>query len=317
MARVVREAARATGKSVQLVTEGEGTEVDRTVVESLADPLTHMVRNAVDHGLEPPERRLEAGKPETGTVWLSAEHESGSVVIRVRDDGAGLDRERIRAGAVRKGLIAPEAELSADEIDNLLFMPGFSTAAAVTNLSGRGVGLDVVKTAITRLGGRIGIETVPGQGSTFSLVLPLTLAVLDGMLVEVAGQTAVIPLASVMETVRPDPSQLRALGRNGQLLALRGAHVPVIDLAAALGRREGAFQAAEHILLLVRSQRGTLSAFAVDGITDQRQVVIKSLRDNWGPVPGVSAATVLGDGRVALILDPDALGQAPGLARCG
>jgi two-component system chemotaxis sensor kinase CheA len=307
MARIVREASRATGKPVQLVTDGEGTEVDRTVVEHLADPLTHMVRNAIDHGLEPPEARAAAGKPAQGTVWLSAEHQSGSVVIRVRDDGAGLDRDRIRATAIRKGLISPEAELAPSEIDNLLFMPGFSTAASVTNLSGRGVGLDVVKTAITALGGRIGIETTPGAGSTFSLILPLTLAVMDGMLVTVAGQDMVVPLSGIQETIRPDVRQLRPIGRDGHLLTVQDEQVPVVDLAARLGRREGSFDPSDHILLLVRSQAGVPFALAVEGITDQRQVVIKSLRDNYGRIPGVSAATVLGDGRIALIVDPDSI----------
>jgi two-component system chemotaxis sensor kinase CheA len=314
MARIVREAARATGKDVQLVTEGEATEVDRTVVESLADPLTHMVRNSIDHGLEPAELRREVGKPAQGTVWLSAEHSSGSVVIKVRDDGVGLNRERIRATAIRKGLITPDAELSPSEVDNLLFMPGFSTAAAVTNLSGRGVGLDVVKTAITSLGGRIGIDTVPGQGTTFSLILPLTLAVMDGMLVTAAGETMVIPLASILETIRPDARQLRAIGQGGHLLALRDLQVPVIDLAERLGLRSGQPEPAEQILLLIRTQDGALFAMGVDTISDQRQVVIKSLRENYGRVPGVSAATVLGDGRIALIVDPDAVVSAGGTA---
>lgn len=305
MGRIVREAARATRKEVQLVTEGEGTEVDRTVVESLADPLTHMVRNAIDHGLEPTDRRREVGKPPRGTISLSAEHQSGSVVIRVRDDGAGLNRERIRETAVRKGLVAPEAELSPGEIDNLLFMPGFSTAASITNLSGRGVGLDVVKTSITALGGRIGIETVPGEGTTFSLVLPLTLAVLDGMLVTVETETMVIPLASIVETIRPDACQLRAIGHHGHLLALGDVQVPVVDLAGRLGLRRRAVLPSDQILLLIRTQGGVLFALAVDDISDQRQVVIKSLRDNYGPVSGVSAATVLGDGRIALIVDPE------------
>lgn len=307
MARVVREAARATGKPVQLITDGEGTEVDRTVVEHLADPLTHMVRNAIDHGLEPPEIRRATGKPEQGSVWLSAEHQSGSVVIRVRDDGAGLNRDRIRQTAIRKGLIPADAELSPSEIDNLLFMPGFSTAASVTNLSGRGVGLDVVKTTITSLGGRIGIETAPGAGSTFSLVLPLTLAVMDGMLVTVAGQIMVIPLAGVVETIQPDARQLRPIGREGHLLSRSGAQVPVIDLAARLGCRHGRFDPADHVMLLLRNQAGGLFALAVEGISDQRQVVIKSLRENYGPIPGISAATVLGDGRIALIIDPDSI----------
>lgn len=306
MSRIVREAADATGKMAELVTSGEGTEVDKTVVERLADPLTHMIRNAVDHGLESREARLAAGKPAMGTIRLSASHRSGSVIITVRDDGAGLNRPKILEIAKRKNLVAQDVELSDSEIDQLLFMPGFSTAATVSNLSGRGVGLDVVRNAVTALGGRISISTTPGQGTEFTIMLPLTLAVMDGMVVTVGGQTLVVPITSIIETIRPQPSDLHRIGTDETLLSIRGRMIPVVDVARALG-----FPSPEiltsPLLLLVESESLGECALVVDGVQDQRQVVIKSLESNFGSVPGVSAATVLGDGRIALILDPDAV----------
>ena len=307
MGRIVREAGEATGKAVTLVTEGEGTEVDKTLVERLADPLTHMVRNAVDHGIEPEETRHVAGKPARGTVKLTAAHRSGHVLIEISDDGAGLDRERILASAISKGLVARDAKLSDAEIDNLLFMPGFSTAAEVTNLSGRGVGMDVVKTAITALGGRVSITSRPGEGSTFSISLPLTLAVLDGMVVDVCGQTMVLPLANIVETIRPRPGDLRPLGSSGHVLAIRGNYIPVLSLGAILGMEDGPFDPADQTLVLIQTDGSPPVALSVAAISDQRQVVIKSLESNYGAIPGISAATILGDGHIALIVDADAV----------
>jgi two-component system, chemotaxis family, sensor kinase CheA len=314
MSRIVRETAEATGKDVRLITTGEETEVDKTVIEHLADPLTHMIRNAVDHGIEIAAQRRAAGKPERGTVRLSAEHQSGSVIIRIADDGAGLDRARILETAIRKGLLPPGAEPSDSDIDHLLFAPGFSTAAAVTDLSGRGVGMDVVKTAITALGGRVGIESRPGNGSTFSIVLPLTLAVLDGMVVSVAGQTMVVPISCIVETIRPERGSLKRIGRNNHVLLIRGTFVPVIDLAQRLGHPRPAFDPSASVILLVRSISGALAAMAVERISDHRQVVIKSLEENYGRIPGISAATILGDGRIALIVDPETLAAGGGVA---
>lgn len=306
MSRIVREAADATGKLAELVTSGEGTEVDKTVVERLADPLTHMIRNAVDHGLENRETRATSGKPAMGTIRLSASHRSGSVIITVKDDGAGLNRPKILEIAKRKGLIAPEAELSDAEIDQLLFMAGFSTAATISNLSGRGVGLDVVRTAVQALGGRISIASTPGQGTEFTIMLPLTLAVMDGMVVTVGGQTLVVPITSIIETIRPLPSDLHRIGTDETLLSIRGRMIPVVDVARSLGfPSPGTLNA--PLLLLVESENLGECALVVDSVQDQRQVVIKSLESNFGSVPGVSAATVLGDGRIALILDPDAI----------
>ena len=306
MPRLVREVAAMTGKSVRLVTEGEATEVDKTVVERLSDPLTHMIRNAIDHGLESPAVRRESGKPEEGIVHLSALHRSGRIVIEVADDGAGIDRARIKAKAIEKGLIAADAVLSDDEIDNLIFMPGFSTAATVSDISGRGVGLDVVKRSVQALGGRISITSRPGKGSTFTLSLPLTLAVLDGMVVTVAGHTLVVPLGPILETLKPGSDQLHALGQDGRVIALRGAYIPVVDVGVSLGYRDRA-DPERGVALLVEGEGGERIVLQVDEIQGQRQIVIKSLEANYAAVRGIAAATVMGDGRVALILDVDAV----------
>lgn len=306
MSRIVREASDATGKKAKLVTVGDSTEVDKTVIERLADPLTHMIRNAVDHGLEKPEVRDAAGKDTIGTIRLSAAHRSGSVFIEISDDGAGLNRERILAKAIEKNLVAPEAELSDPEIDNLLFLPGFSTAGQVSNLSGRGVGMDVVKNAVQALGGRVSIQSVPGKGTTFSIILPLTLAVMDGFVISVAKETMVIPIASILETIRPNPRDIHIVGTDSEVVSVRGSYVPIVDVADSLGL-DGADRSGTGILLLVSTEIQGLTALRVTAIHDQRQVVIKSLESNYAAIPGVSAATILGDGKIALILDPEEL----------
>ena len=307
MPRLVREVAGMVGKSVRLVTEGEGCEVDKTVIERLSDPLVHMIRNAIDHGLEGPADRTAAGKPAEGMVKLSAAHRSGRIVIEVSDDGRGIDRKRVRAIAETKGIVQPGVAMTDEEIDNLIFAPGFSTAATVSDISGRGVGMDVVRRQVQALGGRITISSRPGQGSTFTLSLPLTLAVLDGMVVEAAGQTLVIPLTAIVETLQPKPAQVRSLGPSATLLAVRNEHVPLTDVGHALGFRTESVEPSTGIALLVEDDTGTRSALLVDAIQGQRQVVIKSLEANYGHVQGVAAATILGDGRVALIVDVDAL----------
>lgn len=307
MQRIVREAADSLGKEVALVTEGEGTEIDKTLVERLAEPLTHMIRNAVDHGIESPEKRLAAGKPALGTIRLSAAHRSGDVLIEIADDGAGLNRKRILEIAVAKGLVPAEAKLSEAEIDNLLFMAGFSTAEKVTNLSGRGVGMDVVKTAITSLGGKVSIASRPGEGTQFAISLPLTLAVMDGMVIHAAGQTLVAPLSSVLETIRPRAQDVVPFGREGRLLSIRGTYVPIVHLGNLLGFTTDATISSDNILILIRSEHSGHVALAVDDISDQRQVVVKSLEGNYGAIEGISAATILGDGRIALIIDTDAI----------
>jgi two-component system chemotaxis sensor kinase CheA len=310
MARIVREVADATGKSVRLKTEGESAEVDRTVIERLADPLTHMIRNAVDHGLEKPPARAAAGKPEQGEVRLSAAHKSGRVVIEVSDDGAGIDRPRVKSIAIHKGLIPADAQLTDSEIDNLLFLPGFSTAEKVSSISGRGVGMDVVKRSIQALGGRISISSRPGHGSTFSMSLPLTLAVLDGMVVKVADQTLVIPLTTILETLKPKQADIYGLGPDSLVIGIRGGFTPLIDVAHSLGFRHTRSDPLSGVALLIETEGGVRSALMVDAIQDQRQVVIKSLEANYGHVQGIAAATILGDGRIALILDADAIVSA-------
>jgi two-component system chemotaxis sensor kinase CheA len=309
MARIVREASGAVGKEVRLRTEGEATEVDKTVIERLADPLTHMIRNAVDHGLETPEKRRAAGKTPEGVITLSAQHRSGRVVIEVSDDGAGINRPKVRQIAINKGLVPPDAVLSDGEIDNLLFLPGFSTAEQVSALSGRGVGMDVVRQAIQSLGGRITINSEPGKGTRFSISLPLTLAVLDGMVVNVAGETLVVPLSAILETATLTDEDIRALGPNTNVIHVRGAFVPLYDLGAELGYRAPKASYAGGIVLLTAQENGTRSALVVDSILEQRQVVIKGLQRSYGHIPGVAAATILGDGQIALILDPPDLVQ--------
>ena len=307
MPRLVREVAAMTGKSVRLVTEGEATEVDKTVIERLTDPLTHMIRNAIDHGLEKPETRIAAGKPEEGLVRLSALHRSGRIVIEVADDGAGINRPKVKSIAAEKGLIAADAQLSDEEVDNLIFLPGFSTASTVSDISGRGVGMDVVKRSIQALGGRISIASRPGHGSTFTMSLPLTLAVLDGMVVTVASQTLVVPLTAIVETLQPKTADVHGMGGTARVMSIRNKFTPLIDVGRELGYRNEAGDPLTGVVLLVETEGGGRSALLVDAIQGQRQVVIKSLEANYRHVPGIAAATILGDGRVALILDVDAV----------
>ena len=307
MPRLVREVAQMTGKQVRLVTEGEATEVDKTVVERLAEPITHMLRNAIDHGLEKPEKRMEAGKPAEGQVRLAALHRSGRIVIEISDDGAGINRERVFGIAVEKGLIEPDAQLSDEQIDNLIFMPGFSTAETISDVSGRGVGMDVVKRSIQSLGGRISIASKPGEGSTFTMSLPLTLAVLDGMVVSSAEQTLVAPLAAIVESLTPRPEDIHRVGGHTPVIRFREEFVPLVDVAATLGFGTGPEPASTGVAVIVEAEGGAKAALLVDAIQGQRQVVIKSLETNYQAIDGVAAATILGDGRVALILDIDAL----------
>jgi two-component system chemotaxis sensor kinase CheA len=307
MPRLVREVANMTGKQARLVMDGENTEVDKTVIERLSDPITHMLRNAIDHGLESPEERRAAGKNPEGVVRLAALHRSGRIVIEVQDDGKGINRERVLSIAVKKGLISPDITLTDEEIDNLIFLPGFSTADKISDVSGRGVGMDVVKRSVQALGGRISISSRPGLGSTFTLSLPLTLAVLDGMVVDVAGETLVIPLACIVESLRPKAEEIRPLGPTGSVLAVRDSFVPLIDVGLTLNYRDKSPPPTEGVVLLVEGEDGSRAALVADAIHGQRQVVIKSLEQNYQQVEGVAAATILGDGRVALILDVDAV----------
>jgi two-component system chemotaxis sensor kinase CheA len=307
MPRLVREVASQTGKQVRLVTEGENTEVDKTVIERISEPITHMLRNAIDHGLESPEERAAANKPAEGVVRLAALHRGGRIVIEVADDGKGINRPRVRQIAIDRGLISADAQLTDEEVDNLIFLPGFSTANAVSDISGRGVGMDVVRKSVQGLGGRISISSRPGQGSTFTLSLPLTLAVLDGMVIDVAGQTLVVPLTAIVESLRPSATDVKKLGPQGSVLAVRDTYVPLVDIGRVLSFQTTEVNPAAGVVLLVESEDGSRAALVADSIHGQRQVVIKSLESNYQQVPGIAAATILGDGRVALILDVDAL----------
>lgn len=305
--RILRELASSTGKHVRLDVSGESTELDKTVIERLGEPLTHLIRNAVDHGIEPADERIAAGKSPEGTLTLAAEHRSGRILIRIADDGKGIDRERVFAKAVEKGLIAPDTVLSKEEIDALIFAPGFSTAQQVSNISGRGVGMDVVRQNVKDLGGRITIESEPGSGTTFTLTLPLTLAISDGMVVNVGDQTLVVPLANVVESLRPEPREVQGLGANRCMINVRGRFIPVIPLSQAVGAAGAVEQAQDGVLIVVETEGAGRAALLVDAICDQRQVVIKSLDTHYRSVEGVAGATILGDGRVALIVDVDSL----------
>tara|TARA_R110000782_G_scaffold49622_2_gene107910 strand:+ start:44141 stop:46450 length:2310 start_codon:yes stop_codon:yes gene_type:complete len=305
--RIVRELEADTGKRVVLTMSGESTELDKTVVERLSEPLTHLIRNAVDHGIEKPEVRLANGKPAEGKLHLSAEQRSGRIVISLSDDGAGINREVVLNKAIEKGLVAPGTQLSNEEIDHLIFAPGFSTAASVSNISGRGVGMDVVRQNVKDLGGRISIESHPGKGCTFTLALPLTLAIADGMIVTVGDQTVVVPLTHVLESLRPEGSEVKQIGKNLDVLNNRGKFLPIVRLDQAVGAMGAAQTAQDAVLIVVDTESHGQAVLMVDSIVDQRQFVIKSLEAHYQPVTGVAGATILGDGKVALILDVDAL----------
>ena len=304
--RLVRDLAKQLGKEVDLLLEGQATELDKTFIELLVDPLTHLVRNSLDHGLEPKADRLAAGKQATGHILLKAYSKGGHIHIEVRDDGRGLDRERILAKAVERGLVPAGTSLSPDEIHQLIFEPGFSTAEVVSDLSGRGVGMDVVRQNIRNLGGRIEVETKPGEGSLFRLVLPLTLAILDGLIVLVGGETYVFPLSSVLESFRPKASEIQTFKGDREVINLRGEFIPVLRLPRLLETGPGA---EGQPLLVVVEAEGRRAALLVDELVGQSQVVIKSLETHYRRVEGLSGATILGDGKVALILD------VPGLMR--
>lgn len=305
--RILRELAASTGKHVRLEIIGESAELDKTVLERLGEPLTHLIRNAVDHGIESAEERLAAGKPGEGTLTLSAEQRSGRILIRIGDDGKGIDRARVLQKAIEKGIVAPDAQLSPEDIDNLIFAPGFSTAQSVTSVSGRGVGMDVVRQNVKDLGGRITIESEAGKGTIFTLALPLTLAISDGMIVNVGDQTLVVPLTHVVESLRPAPGDVQGLGSSRQMLNVRGRFVPIVPVANHTGHGGAPKQPSEGVLIIVDTQALGQAALLVDEISDQRQFVIKSLESNFRAVEGVAGATILGDGRVALILDVDGL----------
>jgi two-component system chemotaxis sensor kinase CheA len=297
--RLVRDLSSEMQKSIELVTEGGETELDKTVIEQLGDPLVHLLRNSIDHGIEPPGERLAADKPETGTIVLSAEHAGGEVVLSITDDGRGMDPDRIRAKAEEKGLIPPDARLTEGEIFNLVFLPGFSTAEKVTNVSGRGVGMDVVKRSMDSLRGKIDIQSTLGKGSRITIRLPLTLAIIDGLQIKAGDDQYIIPLSLVEECVELPRERLEASGR-GRTIHLRGEIVPYIRLREAFELR-GEAPAIEQVV--VTRFEGERTGIAVDQVMGQQQTVIKSLGNYIGSVSGISGATINGDGTMSLILD--------------
>ncbi|MFN7781658.1 MAG: chemotaxis protein CheA [Lysobacterales bacterium] len=305
--RMVRDLAARLSKKVNLRTSGEGTELDKGVIERIVDPLVHLVRNSVDHGLETPEEREAAGKDPVGTVELGASHQGGHIVIEITDDGRGLNRERILRKAMERGLNAHEG-MADSEVWQLIFHPGLSTAEQITDVSGRGVGMDVVKSNITELGGEIDIESYPGEGTRVTIRLPLTLAILDGMTVAVGGETFVLPLGYVIEAMQPDLKEIRSVHGSGKVLKVRGDYLPLVNLAEFY--RLGDARLDENSLVVVVEGGGRKLALVVDELLGQQQVVVKNLEANYRRIPAVSGATILGDGRVALIVDIGGLVRA-------
>lgn len=299
--RVVRDLSQKLGKHVELKTIGETTEMDKSLVERITDPLTHLVRNSLDHGLETPEKRRAAGKSETGTITLSAYHQSGNIVIEVGDDGAGLNRARILSKARERGMAVSDT-MSDQEVWQLIMEPGFSTADQVTEVSGRGVGMDVVKKNISAMGGRIELDSMAGVGTRITVRLPLTLAILDGMSVGVGPETYIIPLGYVMESMQPERGMMKSVSGVERLIQVRGEYLPVVCLHEIF-RIQGAITDWSRGIMVVLEADGQSAALFIDQLIGQHQVVIKSLEANYRRVPGVAGATIMGDGRVALILD--------------
>ncbi len=308
MARLVRDLGKKAGKSVQYVTDGEDTEIDRNMVEALNDPLVHMIRNAVDHGVETADKRTAAGKSSTGTVKIRASHSAGNVVIELTDDGKGLDREKILAKAIEKGLAQPDKTLSDSEIFSLIFHPGFSTAEKVTDVSGRGVGMDVVRRGIESLRGRIEIASTVGQGSTFTIRLPLTMAITDAMLLRVGTQMFLLPTVSIERSFRPEKEAISTVSGRGEMVMLRGDLLPIFRLHKMFSIPEAVTELTDGLLIIIDNE-GKRFALMADELLGQQQCVVKSLGEYMGHIPGVAGGTILGDGRVGLILDAAGLMQ--------
>jgi two-component system chemotaxis sensor kinase CheA len=311
--RMVRDLAAKLGKKVDFVTHGAATELDKGLIERIVDPLTHLVRNSVDHGLELPAVRVAAGKGESGTLALSAQHQGGNIVIEVSDDGGGLDREKILAKARQQGLPVSDGMPDA-EVWRLIFAPGFSTAEAVTDVSGRGVGMDVVRRNISAMGGAVDVRSVAGQGTTITISLPLTLAILDGMSVRVGDEVYIVPLGYVVESLQPAAADVKNVAGSGQVLKVRGEYLPLIRLGQAFGINARYTDPAHGIVVILETE-GRKAALLVDELVGQQQVVVKNLEANYRKVPGISGATIMGDGGVALILDVAGLLRSGGALR--
>lgn len=304
--RLVHDLGAKLGKRIELRLSGEQTEIDKTVMEKIGDPLVHLVRNSVDHGIETPDRREAAGKPPVGTIHLDAYHKGGNIIIEIGDDGAGLNRDRLFQKAVEKGIVAADAEMSDEQVFDLIFAPGFSTAEQLSDISGRGVGMDVVRKNIRALGGAIELRSRPGEGTKFLIRLPLTLAIMDGQLVCVGGEIYIVPLVSIVESLQVQPQAVKRLAERGMVYRLRDEYIPVLFLAELFSGRESPRHLKSGLLVVVESE-GQKLAMVVDDLLGQQQVVIKALETNFKRVPGLSGATILGDGTVALILDISSL----------
>jgi two-component system, chemotaxis family, sensor kinase CheA len=306
--RLVHDLSAKCGKKVELRMTGEQTELDKTVLEQIVDPLVHLVRNALDHGIEAPERRVAAGKAETGLLHLGAYHKSGNVVIEITDDGAGLNKDKILQKARDRGLVKPGETLADDQIHELIFLPGFSTADAVSDVSGRGVGMDVVRKNVQKLGGTVDISSTPGKGSRFTVRLPLTLAIMDGQSVAVGDEFYIVPLVSIVVSTTVKPGMVNSIAGQGEVFRFREEYLPVVRLHEVFGAKAKAASLEEGLLVVVEADGRRVGLF-VDELLGQQQAVVKSLEANYRRVEGISGATILGDGSVALILD------VPGLIR--
>ncbi|MDP9044725.1 MAG: chemotaxis protein CheW, partial [Pseudomonadota bacterium] len=303
--RMLRDLAAKLGKKVEFVTQGEATELDKGLVEKITDPLTHLVRNSCDHGIEMPADRLAKGKPEHGTITLAASHQGGSILIEVRDDGRGLSRDKLIKKARERGIDAPDSMTDA-EVWSLIFAPGFSTADVVTDVSGRGVGMDVVKKNITALGGTVEIDSAEGYGMSVKVRLPLTLAIMDGMSVGVGDEVYILPLSSVIESFQVQAETIKTIGGSGRVIEVRDEFMPVLDLEQVFGVPRFDFENAGGIMVVAEAEGGRV-ALLVDQLLGQQQVVVKNLEANYRRVNDISGATIMGDGRVALILDVGSL----------
>jgi two-component system chemotaxis sensor kinase CheA len=300
--RLVRDLGRACGKEVTLETSGEETELDKMVIEGLVDPLTHLIRNSVDHGIETPADRVAGGKTAGGTVWLKARNESGNIILEIVDNGKGLDRDRILAKAIEKGMASPDDQLSDEAIFAMIYQPGFSTASVVSDVSGRGVGMDIVVQAIRGLGGSITVESRLGHGTTFRLKLPLTMAIVEGLTVRVGSELYVLPLTNILECVKPAAKDIHSIVGQGEVFNLRGSVLPVARLHGVFDVPGSLTEYQDGVLVIISDGTKT-AALLVDELIGQNQVVVKSIKTNFGQVEAVAGATILGDGRVALIID--------------
>ncbi|MBS0418111.1 MAG: chemotaxis protein CheA [Proteobacteria bacterium] len=313
--RMVRDLAQRLGKQIELKMTGEQTELDKTVLEKIGDPLVHLVRNSVDHGIEPPDVRVKNGKSPTGIVHLDACHRGGNIAVEIRDDGGGLDKTRILAKARSRGLVGPNDVLTDEQVYELIFLPGFSTAEKTTDVSGRGVGMDVVRRNVKELGGNIEIASELGKGSRFIITLPLTLAIVDGQSVSVGSETYIVPLTSIVESLQLQPQSVSKLSGRGEVFSFRGDYLPIVRLHELFGIEARATALHEGLIVVAEGDGRRIGLF-VDELLGQQQVVIKSMEANYGPVDGVAGATILGDGSVALILDLSGLIRvAAGTAR--